>query len=124
MLDKKKEKERGKKYRNSKKYKDTIKRYRKTNKFKIASKRSRLRRRYGIMIEEYNELFNEQNGCCAICGKHQSKVKGGLGVDHCHTTKIVRGLLCRNCNFALGLLHDDIEIIDSVLDYLKKYKLK
>lgn len=42
--------------------------------------------------------LEEQKGCCAICGKHQSKLKSKLHVDHCHVTGKVRQLLCKTCN--------------------------
>lgn len=57
---------------------------------------------YGITLEKYNELFTQQEGCCAICKKHQINFKRQLAVDHCHTTGIVRKLLCGSCNTHLG----------------------
>ena len=53
---------------------------------------------YGIDVEEYNRLFEEQGGCCKICGKHQSDIKGKLNIDHDHNTGKVRGLLCTDRN--------------------------
>ena len=64
---------------------------------------SRLKCEYGITLEDYNKLFDEQNGCCAICGKHQSEFKRPLSVDHDHNTGKVRGLLCTPCNNGLGV---------------------
>lgn len=85
----------------------------------IASKRkSYLMLRYGITIEQWQEMFDNQNGCCAICGKHQSKMVKTLSVDHDHKTGIVRGLLCHQCNAALGNLCDDIDVLKKALDYL------
>ena len=88
-----------------------------------------LRKRYGIGVEEYKELFEKQNGNCAICGKHSSNVftKGKAGfelcVDHCHETGKVRGLLCENCNTGLGKLQDNVEILRKAIDYLKEESL-
>jgi hypothetical protein len=48
--------------------------------------------------------------------KHH-KVK--IVVDHCHTTGAIRGLLCHNCNRALGLLKDDINVIKNAINYLE-----
>lgn len=73
---------------------------------------------YGINIEIYNELFNKQNGCCAICKKHQIEFKKHLHVDHDHITGKVRGLLCHNCNLAIGRLQDSPVIIASALEYV------
>ncbi len=70
-----------------------------------------LRDRFGITIEDYNRMLDEQNGACAICGRpetsmHQGKIRD-LAVDHCHATGRVRGLLCGNCNNGLGRFEDD-----------------
>lgn len=43
-----------------------------------------------------------------------------LAVDHCHTTGLIRGLLCFNCNAALGLLKDNTDTIGKLLFYLQK----
>jgi len=77
-----------------------------------------LKRKYGIDLEEYNRMFAEQEGKCAICGIHQSEYKKALSVDHCHETDHVRGLLCLKCNAAIGLLNDDIENLKCAMLYL------
>lgn len=73
---------------------------------------------YGITLQEYNELFEEQNGCCAICKRHQSELKRNLHVDHNHNTKEIRGLLCQKCNQAIGLLNDDPVLLNNVSEYV------
>lgn len=78
--------------------------------------------RYGITLDDYNDMFAEQSGCCFICGVHQSELKISLCVDHCHVTNKVRGLLCRKCNSALGLLGDDINILKKAVQYLEEYE--
>ena len=73
----------------------------------------RLKSRYGITLEEWNKLFERQAGCCAICERHTSMLDRKpdrllrLVVDQDHTTGRVRGLLCHECNAALGLMSDD-----------------
>ena len=74
---------------------------------------------YGITLDEYNEMFAEQNGCCAVCEKHQIEFKDSLSVDHCHETGDVRGLLCFKCNTGIGKLGDNIEGLERALKYLK-----
>lgn len=73
---------------------------------------------YGISIEDYNNLFNKQNGCCAICNTHQTQFKKYLHVDHNHKTGAIRGLLCHNCNLAIGRLKEDPQIIKTALEYV------
>jgi hypothetical protein len=75
-----------------------------------------LRYHYGLSLEQYNDMYMSQDGCCAICRKPEEL----LHVDHCHSTGIVRGLLCGVCNKALGTLGDSIEGIERALTYLKK----
>ena len=84
-----------------------------------------LRRKYGITLEQYNNLFQLQNGLCGICGKSEStrrwkKTHGNerLAVDHCHETGVVRGLLCFKCNTAIGSLGDNEEMVMRVIFYL------
>lgn len=74
-----------------------------------------VRRLYGLDAERFQELLAEQNGACAICGE----VPGRLEVDHDHGTGVVRGLLCGNCNKALGLMRDDTERLLSAVRYLE-----
>jgi hypothetical protein len=73
---------------------------------------------YGISIEDYNAMFEDQEGRCAICKKHQMEFKKKLHVDHKHETGQVRGLLCHNCNLAIGRLMEDPVIIKSALEYV------
>lgn len=73
---------------------------------------------YGISIDDYNSMFEEQQGCCAICKTHQIEFKKKLHVDHSHKTGQVRGLLCHNCNLAIGRLKEDPVIIASALEYV------
>ena len=74
-----------------------------------------LQSRYGITIEDYDRMFQEQQGCCAICNKHQSKFSRALHVDHNHETKQVRGLLCKNCNMKIGWLEKRWNLIHTYL---------
>lgn len=78
----------------------------------------RLKSLYGIGVKEYNQMFIEQEGKCLICNTHQSEVKRGFAVDHCHTSGKVRGLLCHSCNTALGSFKDNPEILLSAIKYL------
>lgn len=80
-----------------------------------------LRREYNISLEDYSKLLQEQQSRCAICEIHTTDIgRANLDVDHCHSTGKIRGLLCPNCNKALGLLKDNIEIVNSMMKYLLK----
>lgn len=80
-----------------------------------------LKRKYGIDLEKYNSMFISQNGCCYICGTHQSELKKRLHVDHNHSTGEVRALLCHGCNTGLGNLKEDIKVIEKAVSYLKEF---
>lgn len=69
---------------------------------------------------EWNNLFNKQNGCCAICGKHQSLFTRNLCVDHDHETLQIRGLLCHACNLIIGNAKDDASILQRAITFLAK----
>jgi len=74
-----------------------------------------LRYNYGITLEEYNNMAQEQNWACKICLGNTARA---LSVDHCHKSKKIRGLLCSKCNTAIGLLDEDISRLDKIKDYL------
>ncbi len=79
---------------------------------------SAIKSKHGISAEEYRyeywRLYEMQNGNCAICRKRKKLV-----LDHCHRTGKIRGLLCSNCNTALGLVKENLEIIEGLRTYLK-----
>jgi hypothetical protein len=78
--------------------------------------------KFGISLNDYNKILTEQNGCCDICKIHQSELVNTLCVDHNHETGEIRGLLCNNCNAALGFLKEKIEISLNLIEYIKKYQ--
>ena len=84
----------------------------------VATRASHLRSRYGLEPEEYLVLFQNQNGKCAIC-KTSISMAGTGHVDHCHKTNKVRGLLCHGCNTGIGKLKDNVDILQSALEYLR-----
>jgi Recombination endonuclease VII len=90
---------------------------------KEQNKNSILKRKFGITLDQYKEMFEKQNGLCAICNKEE-KVNGrSLAVDHNHKTGKVRGLLCNKCNHhVLSGANDNINILQSAINYLNLYK--
>lgn len=104
-------------------YSEKLKAERKTNPERFKNKH--LKYYYGITIEEYKKLHKQQNGKCPGCGlkigmKTNSKNIGM--VDHSHKTGAVRGLLCVKCNFALGYVNDNIQVLDNLKEYLNGKK--
>lgn len=76
----------------------------------------------GWTAEEYDVAFEEQQGCCAICGVHQSTLKVALNADHSHTTGKKRALLCNRCNIVLGLMKEHVALLEKAIQYLKQYQ--
>ncbi len=84
-------------------------------------KDQQLRENFGISLVDYQELLAKQDGKCAICGSATSKAKSAkyLYVDHDHNTGEIRGLLCNNCNFALGHFNDNVNLLLKAIQYLR-----
>lgn len=75
-----------------------------------------LKHRYGVTVEQYEAMYRDQDGRCAICGKPHDV----LCVDHDHSTLKVRGLLCDLCNTGIGKFGDSPELLSSAISYLTK----
>lgn len=79
-------------------------------------------RKFGLDQSEYAKLFEDQKGVCAICENPETAKRNGvvraLAVDHCHDTGKVRGLLCSNCNTALGKFKDNTKVLAKAIKYL------
>lgn len=88
-----------------------------------------MKKRYGISLNDYNSMFDEQNGACAICHNeetrvdHWNKMVSRLAVDHDHKTGKVRGLLCHSCNNSLGHMHDDPSRMMQAAIYLASHSV-
>jgi hypothetical protein len=90
-----------------------VERYART---KIQNREKHLVRKYGVSLTDYDSMFIAQLGKCAVCSKSQDKA---FDVDHCHETKMVRGLLCTNCNRMIGHAGDSPERLRKAADYLE-----
>ncbi len=75
---------------------------------------------YNITIEQFDEMFREQEGACAICKRDGVK----LVVDHDHSTGLARALLCNKCNHGLGRFEDNIPLMYAAIDYLERHANK
>jgi hypothetical protein len=78
--------------------------------------------KFGLTEGEYVEMYEAQNKGCAICAAPRSLSGRRLAVDHDHTTKLLRALLCNECNTAIGLLKEDLSILKAAIAYLEKFK--
>ena len=80
-------------------------------------------RKYGIDNNQILSLLESQNGQCAICLK-KIENRTDANVDHCHATGAVRGILCSNCNTAVGLLSDNWKSFERGMNYILKFKTR
>lgn len=84
---------------------------------------ARLRIKYGLSVQEFDSLLEQQGGKCAICPAAVGDKRGlPLYVDHCHDSGAVRGLLCADCNFGLGKFRDDPALLIKAAEYLSERK--
>lgn len=94
-------------------------------------------RDFHLTVEQYNALLAKQGGVCAICKKPETRtVKGkvsNLAVDHDQSCcaesskscgKCIRGLLCYRCNTAIGLLFDDLTILEQAMFYVLRGSIR
>jgi hypothetical protein len=77
----------------------------------------KMKKRWGLSPNDYAAMLIKQNSCCATCD-FIFKRRTDVQVDHCHATGVVRGLLCANCNRALGMVKDSIVRLQKLIDYL------
>jgi hypothetical protein len=77
---------------------------------------------YGIGLPHYEELLHAEEGRCAICAR-PPRGKRLLDVDHDHDNGRVRGLLCGNCNRAIGLLDENPELFDRAKEYVFRFRM-
>ena len=81
-------------------------------------------KRHNITKNTYDNLLNKHNGKCWICKKSNA-----LHIDHDHSCcsgawscgKCIRGVLCSNCNTAIGLLKDSQELLEEAKKYLNMH---
>ncbi len=80
------------------------------------------RRLYGIDRDAFDGLWEDNQGRCGVCFRSFNGTTVRYAVDHDHETGTVRGLLCRNCNTALGMMRDDVAVAEGAYRYLKYFK--
>lgn len=85
---------------------------------KEQSRARNLMNKFGITIEQYDNLLAKQKGCCAICDRPAESFSTRLAVDHNHATKEIRGLLCTYCNHRVIGRHRDGDLLRRMADYV------
>lgn len=86
--------------------------------YRTNARRCHLKATYGLSLSQWEVMFAEQGGKCLICEQN----KPVICVDHDHETKVVRGLLCKDCNSGLGLFKDNPKNLYKAFKHLE-YKL-
>jgi len=107
--------------RHNKKYDNVRKELNRTPKYQKKRREWKLQNEYGLSLEAYDDMLNQQGGVCAVC---QESNDGNLPVDHDHKTGQIRGLLCHRCNRVLGQLRDDPRLIHGLVSYLLRTSAK
>lgn len=91
-------------------------------KAKMSIRKYALMSKYGLTLEDYQRMLEEQNYCCAICGEHESNFSRRLAVDHDHKSGKVRALLCAICNQNLGVYENRAQEFERYLELFKELK--
>ena len=87
-----------------------------------ARRKANIKKKYGISIDDYEEMFEAQGGVCAICGSPPQGLKP-LSIDHSHLRGHIRALLCPFCNSVLGYSRESVEILQAAIKYLETHEL-
>jgi hypothetical protein len=86
----------------------------------ISIRKHNYKKRYGLTVEQKQAMIDDQDGLCAICKIILTKTHD-VCVDHNHTTKAIRGILCRKCNLGIGHLNDSVQILENAVQYLNQH---
>src|ERR1039458_6092796 len=82
-----------------------------------------LKDKYGLNLDQFEKMFEDQGKCCAICKTTEPKGKySQWQIDHDHKINCVRGILCHFCNMTIGNAFDSPIILHAAAQYLEKHK--
>lgn len=95
-------------------------RFRKKHDIHIYDRKHNLKSKYGLSLDQFDEMVIRQNHKCAICGSILKEKK--RCVDHDHKTGKIRGILCAKCNLSLGFIENKTEFVKKAGDYLSRTK--
>ena len=89
-----------------------------------STKRTKVKLKYGISVEDIENLMIQQNSLCALCKNpisfNSEEKKDKPHIDHDHESGIVRGLLCLTCNTGLGMFKDSFDLLEQAKQYLQR----
>ena len=128
MIDEAKRLERQRLYRinNREKIKVSQRNYHQKNKDEIIARH--ICKRRNITVDQYRQMFIDQDNKCAICGQHETRMNVKktevlkLCVDHDPISGKVRALLCYSCNLGLGLFKEDAALVEQALKYITAHR--
>ena len=83
-------------------------------------RKCKLRQKYNLTIEGWEDIFNAQGRCCAVCKSTDPRGKV-WHTDHDHRTNKLRGILCAKCNLALGQVDDSVDVLKRLAQYLEEH---
>ena len=90
------------------------------NKRRLSIKKHDLKRKYGLTLLQVEGLIMSQGGLCGICYRELSGIK--YHIDHDHEIGVVRGVLCSNCNTAIGMFKENLVSLFGAIRYLSKWQ--
>lgn len=103
----------------SEKERIATRRWQSANPDKVAVTRLRSQvKLYGLSLETYTQMEQQQSGCCFICHKVPNR---RLDIDHNHTTGVVRKLLCHGCNTLIGSAGESVDLLQKAITYLQSH---
>lgn len=105
-----------KRYLDSEKGKKFLEKKAKIKKSRSQQIKHGLKHIYNMTVEQYNQMLVDQNGVCSLCRKPELDRR--LGVDHNHETSEIRSLLCRRCNFLVGYVENNVDLVKQILKYI------
>lgn len=87
----------------------------------LRQRRKLLRSKFALSLQDYESMLEAQDRRCAICRTNDPlSQRGNFYIDHDHTTRQVRGLLCINCNAGLGSFYDNTRLLFTAMTYLNR----
>ena len=106
--------------RNGARVRETDRKRNATPKGRLATRKAHLKSSFDMSKAQFDTKWREQGSACAICNIKRKRNQKAFAVDHDHRTDAIRGILCIDCNRALGLAGDDIELLKAAAAYLRK----